>query len=382
MSKDKKSILVFIDWFDPGFKAGGPIRSAVNFVRHLQHHYKVYVFTGDRDLNAQEPYANVLTDQWVTYDEAVNVLYCSPGNLNWKYIRGVMESINPDHIYLNSLFSRYFTIYPLLINRSRGWKNNTVLAPRGMLRQSALQFKATKKKFFLRAFRWLSVHRHIAFQATDDTEFKDVQQAFGNSSKVVLIPNFPAYVQPYPGSSPKKKGTLNIVFVGRIHPIKNLHFLIERMKNLNGEVSLSVIGSEEDKAYTENCRQLSATLPTGVSVNFMGEKPNHELPGIIAQHHIFGLPTQGENFGHAIFEGLSAGKPVLISDQTPWRSLQTVRAGWDLPLGDPKGFEQALQSVLDMEQEQYNQWSSGAWNFAYQFSAGSDALQKYTRLFQ
>lgn len=382
MSNVSKSILIFIDWFDPGFKAGGPIRSAVNFARHLQHHYRVYVFTGDRDLGSSAPYDGINRDEWVRYDEAVNVYYCSPANLNWKHIRGVIEKVNPDHIYLNSLFSKYFTIYPLLINRARGWKNNTVLAPRGMLRQSALQFKSAKKKLFLQAFRWLSVHRHISFQATDDTEFRDVQKVFGESSKVLQIPNFPAYVDSYPGSLQKQIGQLNIVFVGRLHPIKNLHFLLERLRNLTGEIELSVIGSEEDRAYVDNCRLLAASLPAAIKVRFLGERPNHELPAIIAQHHIFALPTQGENFGHAIFEGLSAGKPVLISDQTPWRNLQPAKAGWDIALDDPASFETMLQSVLNMDQEQYDQWSSGAWKFAHRFSTDSDALNQYTRLFQ
>jgi glycosyltransferase involved in cell wall biosynthesis len=377
-----KSILVFIDWFDPGYKAGGPIRSAVNFARHLQHHYDVYVFTGDRDLGSAAPYDDIKTDVWISYDEQVKVLYCSPGNLRWKYIRETIQDVNPDHIYLNSLFSKYFTIYPLLINRSGGWKSNMVLAPRGMLRNSALQYKTAKKKLFLRLFRWLSVHRHISFQATDDIEFNDVKKNFGESARVLQIPNFPAYVQGYPGSLSKGPGELSIIFVGRLHPIKNLHFLLERLKVLKGKVLLTVIGSEEDKAYVDQCRSLSVSLSDNITVKFEGEKPNHELPAIIAQHHVFGLPTQGENFGHAIFEGLSAGKPVLISDQTPWRGLVSVKAGWDISLADNTGFEKALQEALDMEQDQYDEWSMGAWQYAHQFSAGTDALSKYTTLFQ
>lgn len=382
MNDTCKSILVFIDWFDPGFKAGGPIRSAVNFARHLQHQYKVYVFTGDRDLGSEAAYAEILTDQWVPYDEAVQVLYCSPDNLNWKFIRGVINAVNPDYIYLNSLFSRYYTIYPLLINRADGWKRKTILAPRGMLRQSALQYKSAKKKLFLKAFRWLGVHRHIAFQATDDTELSDVKIAFGNNSEVVQIANFPAYVQNYPGSLAKNRGELSIVFVGRLHPIKNLHYLLDRIKELHGRVLLTVIGSEEDKAYVLQCQQQASALPAAITVTFLGEKPNHELPAIVAQHHIFSLPTQGENFGHAIFEGLSAGKPVVISDQTPWRKLVDAKAGWDVALNDHQSFERALQALLDMEQPQYDQWSKGAWTLAHQFSANSNALHQYTRLFK
>lgn len=382
MKDVRKSILVFIDWFEPGFKAGGPIRSAVNFARHLQHHYRVFIFTSDRDLGAKLPYENIQTNQWIPFDEAAKVFYASPNNLNWRSISGVIGDINPDYLYLNSLFSKHFTIYPLLINRANGWKSQTILAPRGMLRQSALQYKSVKKKLFLRAFRLLAVHRRIYFQATDDTEFKDVKGSFGDVSRVVQIPNFPAYVPPYPGSQVKRIGGLSIVFVGRLHPIKNLHFLLSCLESLKGNVLLTVIGSEEDKAYVAQCRDQAASLPANVKVTFLGEKPNRELPAIIEQHHILGLPTQGENFGHAIFEGLSVGRPVLISDQTPWRGLETAKAGWDVSLQDIPRFKLALQTLLDMDQKQYDEWSLGAWMFASEFSEKSNALTKYTSLFQ
>jgi glycosyltransferase involved in cell wall biosynthesis len=376
-----KSVLVFIDWFDPGYRAGGPIRSAVNFARHLQQDYDIYVFTGDRDLGSTEPYDNITCDTWIPYDQRVKVFYCSPAHLTKRTIRDVIHGISPDYIYLNSLFSKYFTIYPLLIVKRGGWKYKVVLASRGMLRTSALQYKAFKKKRYLQAFKLLAFHRHIVFQATDDTEFNDVQKNFGAAASVVKIPNLPAYVPPYMGSIPKSQGELTIIFVGRLHPIKNLDFLLNRLAVLQGKVSLTIIGSEEEKEFVARCLELSASLPVNITVTFGGEKPNHELPAIIGQHHTFCLPTKGENFGHAIFEALSAGKPVLISDQTPWRGLAAVKSGWDIALSDSLGFEKALQNAVDMGQEQYNEWSEGAWNLAWQFSTGFDASTKYAILF-
>lgn len=377
----RKSILVFIDWFDPGYKAGGPIRSAVNFTKHLQHQFDVFVFTSDRDLGADAPYAGISTDCWVDYDDRAKVFYCSPGHLSWRTIRAAIKDVSPDHIYLNSLFSTFFTIYPLLISKWNGWKRPVVLAPRGMLRSSALAFKSPKKKIFLRAFRLLNLHSHITFQATDDTELTDVGIHFGPSAKVQKVVNLAAYVPAFPGSLEKRPGVLSMIFVGRIHPIKNLDFLLLRLSGLSGKVSLTVVGSDEDKAFAARCKELAVALPANIAVHFAGEKPNHELPALIAMHHIFCLPTQGENFGHAIFEGLSAGKPVLISDQTPWLGLAARKAGWDISLADPSGFEVALLQALAMEQAEYNEWSEGAWQHAFQFSAGADTLSKYITLF-
>jgi glycosyltransferase involved in cell wall biosynthesis len=357
----RKIVLVFIDWFDPGYKAGGPIRSAVNFAKHMQHDCDVYVFTGDRDLGATAPYEGVQVNKWLPYDERVKVFYCTPDLLNMSTVTRVIDELRPTVIYLNSMFSKFFTIYPLLVSRRNQWNAKVVLAPRGMLRRSALQFKSTKKKIYLRVFKILGFHRHIDFQATDATEYADIKKVFGAGAQGLLAPNWPGYVPPYTGSLLKKPGELKVIFIGRLHPIKNLDFLLECLQQVQGNVLLTVVGSEEDKAYAVRCREMAASLPEGVQVDFKGEIPNSNLPAIIAEHHIMGLPTQGENFGHAIFEALAGGKPVLISDQTPWRNLQAVKAGWDLPLQEPQQFVAALQMAIGFKQAEYDQWSLAAW---------------------
>jgi glycosyltransferase involved in cell wall biosynthesis len=42
-------------------------------------------------------------------------------------------------------------------------------------------------------------------------------------------------------------------------------------------------------------------------------------------------------------EALSAGVPILVSDRTPWRDLQTRQVGWDLSLDDKEGFADAIE---------------------------------------
>ena len=63
------------------------------------------------------------------------------------------------------------------------------------------------------------------------------------------------------------------------------------------------------------------------------------------QIDLFLLPTRGENFGHAIFDALEVGLPVLISDQTPWRELEQIGAGWSLSLADPDRFAAAIDRM-------------------------------------
>src|SRR5260221_3013456 len=89
----KKKILLFSDWYEPGYKAGGPIRSCVNFVQHMSADYAIYIFTSDRDLDADKAYESIITDQWQKQDSDINIYYCSPVQLNWKNMRKQLTSI-------------------------------------------------------------------------------------------------------------------------------------------------------------------------------------------------------------------------------------------------------------------------------------------------
>ena len=48
----KPQVLVFIDWYKPYYKAGGPVRSMVNLVEHLSDRIDFHIVTSDRDYMA------------------------------------------------------------------------------------------------------------------------------------------------------------------------------------------------------------------------------------------------------------------------------------------------------------------------------------------
>src|ERR1700749_613516 len=220
LSVNKKKILLFADWYEPGYKAGGPIRSCVNFARYMQGDYEVHVFTSDRDLGSSEPYDRVAIGKWQSDKNNISIYYAAAKMLTWQNIRKVLSVVQPDFIYLNSMFSLKFTIFPLLISRLYRLDHVVVLSPRGMLRDSAIQFKTRKKLFFLKTMRLLGLHRSVRFHATDETEVRDIRHYFGEGMRVCMVPNFPGPLNadfPVPLKVP---GELSVLFIGRIHPIK------------------------------------------------------------------------------------------------------------------------------------------------------------------
>ena len=371
---------MFTDWFEPGFKAGGPIRSRVNFARNMKAEYRIFIFTGDRDLHDVQPYAGIVVNAWIAFEPGIEIYYSSPEMQTRKNIISQWAIVKPDYIYLNSMFSYRFTILPLLHSRKHPTVK-VVLAPRGMLKPSALQFKRSKKKIFLSFFSLTGMQRHIRFHATDAVEMQEITRLFGKNVSVSLAGNYPGYIPAYRTPPPKQPGELKMIFIGRIHPIKNLDFLLKRLPTIAGHITLTVVGGEEDKTYAAACREIATSFPERIKVIFAGETTNKNVSAFLAANHIFALPTSGENFGHALFEALAHGKPVLVSDQTPWRNLQQRKAGWDLPLSQPVSFENAIHQAVSFDATEMNEWSHSAWEYVREYVQQNNLKEAYQRLF-
>jgi glycosyltransferase involved in cell wall biosynthesis len=378
---DKEKILVLVDWFAPGYKAGGPIQSCVNFAFTMKNEFAIHVLTTDTDHGEPQPYAGIPTGRWITnLHPDIHVLYLQKATLGPAHIKEQIQQVQADYVYLNHLFSPLFVVYPLWLKYTGRMKSEIVLCPRGALYDSALSVKPWKKTPFLKLFRWLGLHKRVLFHATNEREKRAIQHYFPGS-RILIADNLPNANQPAFQSYPKEIGIVKCVFIARIVPIKNLLFFLNVLQNIKSKIEFSVIGPVEDKAYWDECQQKIAQLGANIKVNYMGPMRNDELMSILQQHHLFILPTTGENFGHSIFEALLAGRPVLISDQTPWLGLTAKKTGWDLPLQDPSAFANAIEEVSQWDQSRFDDWAYAAWLYAHNFIKNPDLQSQYLKLF-
>jgi glycosyltransferase involved in cell wall biosynthesis len=378
---EKKKILVLVDWFAPGYKAGGPIQSCVNFAFAMKKDFSIHVLTTDTDHGETTPYEGVTTGQWTNaLHPDIRVFYLRKAGLTPTRLREQIEAVKPDFVYLNHLFSPLFVVYPLWLAYTGRLRSQVVICPRGALYDSALSVKTWKKTPFLRLFRWLGLHRRVLFHATNEREKAAILEYFPGS-RVVIADNLPRMDQPAFVSQPKKSGAVRIICVARLVSIKNLLFFLRALEGVRSTVELTVVGPVEDKGYWEECLAQIAVLPDHIQVNYLGPRRNDELMPILQEHHIFVLPTTGENFGHSIFEALLAGRPVLISDQTPWLGLTAKKAGWDLPLTDPGAFAGVVEETATWDQELFDEWARSAWEYARQFIENPELQRQYIQLF-
>ena len=380
---NKKNILILTDWYEPGYKAGGPIQSCRNFVAAMHDLYQISVLTSDRDIGDKNPYPGIETGKWISREPGIFVYYAAAETLNNKLLAELIQSRKPDFIYLNSMYSYHFSVQPLQLLWRKKIQARITLAPRGMLQQGALKFKSQKKKLFITLLNGLGIPRQIHFHATDAQEKKDILKQFPRARKVTVVPNFSGQLPDSTGCIEKIPGRLRCVYISRIIQKKNILFFLKLLNMLpeNIDLEFSIYGEVEDEKYWNQAQKVMHFLPKNIAVIYRGPLPHEQVIPSLESNHIFILPSKGENFGHAIFEAFSAGRPVLISDKTPWRGLQDLQVGWDIPLEAPEGWLAALQEAANADQQVFNSWSEKCRQYAREHQGRSDLKEAYINLF-
>jgi glycosyltransferase involved in cell wall biosynthesis len=376
MSATKPDILVFSDWFEPGFRAGGPIRSLANMVYAMQQYARFHVVTSDRDLGITEPYEGIASDVWIERPYG-KIIYLSKEG----YPTMINEILKLDikHVYLNSLFSYSYTIS--LLPKLKKQNKQVLLAPRGMLSADALAQKKVKKSVFLQLAKIRGLYKEVIWHATSEDEERGIKKYFGNKARIIRIPNFPALKQ---NAAPLHKERREIVYglVGRIASRKNIDFAINCIGKVRGKVLLKIAGPIEDAFYLEKCEKLAAKLPPHIKVEFSGAMQPAEMSSFYQSINAFFLPTQTENFGHAIVEALAHGKPCIISDKTPWNDIHDFQAGFAISLSEEEVFVKTLQAWSDMDEESYKALCLNAKTY-FDAKFNPEALiQQYLSLFE
>lgn len=350
-------------------------------VKALKDDFEIFVMTTDTDHGELQPYDGIPTNQWIINAEfGTQLYYAKKKQLSFTEVSEQIKKIQPDFLYLNQLFSVKFVLYPLFLKLLNKISCKVILNPRGTLYESALSHKRYKKMPFLFFFRLSGINKKILFHATNDREKVAVESNFPKST-VLIADNLPNFQQDSFQSIPKSPGILKCIFVARIVAIKNLLFVLKALEKINAQITFNIIGPKEDAEYWNTCEQKIKELNDNIVVNYLGALSNHEINRHVHESHLFILPTLGENFGHAIFESFLAGRPVLISDQTPWLNLEAKNAGWDLPLNNMIAFSEKIQFISDCSQDQYDVYSRGAWELANQFINNPSLMGDYLKLF-
>jgi glycosyltransferase involved in cell wall biosynthesis len=373
-----KRVLVYSDWFAPGYRAGGPIQSLVNLTLSAKN-VMFYIVTSDTDHNANEPYPGIGANEWIAFRERIQVIYLSSEEITRHRFEQIAREIRPDMIYLNSMFSPRFTVIPLRMAKPKGVE--IMVAPRGMLKKAALAQKGFKKKIFLLLAKRMGWYKNVIWHATNEAEKNEIQRLFGNAPMIRIADNLPAAPQSQAPQRVKTAHQLNLCCIARISPEKGILEALQYLVGVDWQGALSVdfYGAQQDPDFLKTCKDILPSIK-GATIRFMGERTPQELDQIWSQYDMLYMPTRGENFGHAIAESFNHGVPVIISDRTPWRQLQQKGIGWDLELR-AELFQSVIKSCIQLTAEDYSSLSLKTWNFAVERYQRDETRQHVQQLF-
>lgn len=374
---EKKNTVIFIciDWFLPAYKAGGPVQSVANMVNHLSaENIRFKIFCSNTDLGGEE-IKDISLDKWVTFNNCTDVWYASGNTRKIKTLKNEIKKSDTDILFTNGLYSWFFSIVPVLFC----YAPRKIISVRGMLHPGALSQKTFKKKVFLFLFKLTGINNKYEFHATSETEAGYIHQIFGPAARVNTAANFPKIFEA--ASPPKKENHIKLISVALISPMKNHLLVLQALKQCSCNVEYDIYGPVKDAAYWEMCKVEIKKLPENIKVNYHGGTVPVKVEAALQQDHVFILPSKSENFGHAIYEAFTAGKPVITSSNTPWKELQKNTAGINIDVLSVEAITKAIVFFAAMDQLQFNEWQNGAVTYARNNTDTAVIKSQYLKMF-
>ena len=126
-----------------------------------------------------------------------------------------------------------------------------------------------------------------------------------------------------------------VLFIGNLVPQKGVSDLAEAFSALAMQNSRLVLVGQGP------CR------PRGDRIVYFGNRPNREIPGILAAADMLALPSHHEGLGQVILEAGAAGLPVVGADTGGIRDLLSEDRGWLFPPKNVAALCGNLRRVLE-----------------------------------
>ena len=370
----KPKLVICYNYFLPDFKAGGTVQSIAHLIRNVHQDFEIFVITSNTEFGENEP-INVIPNTWQDFENGkAQVIYLSKEHANAFYIKKLIENINPNKIFVNGIYSFHFSVAPAIF-----FPQKTIMHVRGMLHPGALAQKPFKKKLFLSGIKLLGLHEKITFCVSDSKEKEFTQIIFGENSKITIAQNFPASFEAMEPIN-KNIGELKLISIALISAMKNHALVLKALASVEHNIIWDIYGPIKDNEYWVKCKELIAKLPPNVTVVYKGEINPTQVYQTLNNYHFFILPSESENFGHALYEAMVAAKPIITSNNTPWNLLNENIAGYNVEL-TKESIANAIANAANLNQNEYNEKVKAVRNYA-ENAIDREAIKKqYLTLF-
>jgi len=214
---------------------------------------------------------------------------------------------------------------------------------------------AKNSTFFKKLSLWWrlkdDLNRAACVHVTCEDEMRYCRE-LGITSPMAVIPN-PVEIVDY--TEQKQDDIFRLGYLGRLSPRKNVEALIRAFAALGDKVKnaeLLIIGGGDDK-YEQFLKNEVARLNLS-NVRFVGFLSNKEKDEAIASCSVLAMPSEFENLGNVILEGLVRKIPCIATKGAPWSELETHKCGWWVDY-DQDAITQAISDAIDTSNNELQQ---------------------------
>lgn len=266
----------------------------------------------------------------------------------WLFL---LNEINPDIVHINCC---WMPGCALTQKWSQELNYKIVLTPHGMLEPWII-----KRHYWTRKIPALLLYQKNAIikanylHATANSEKENLLK-IGYNKNIEIIANGIEIEKITLKTSWKRRK--KILFLSRIHVKKGINFLIESIALLKNDLKDYVINiaGEGDENYINELKQLTIQLGIANYIHFIGGVYGEQKWKLFKEADLFILPTHSENFGIVVAEALACGTPVITTQGTPWKELESNHCGWWTAIGT-EATTKALKDFLQQTETQLEQ---------------------------
>lgn len=206
-----------------------------------------------------------------------------------------------------------------------------VISPHGALTPWALAWHPWRKRLALALFQHRLLAQASGLIASAEPERAGIRRLV-QRPPIAVIANGIALPDTIPEHDFAPESPRTLLFLSRLHPVKNLPSLISAWARLLPRPEfrnwqLVIAGPEEVGHRAELDRQVESLGPAP-RISFAGPVPDERKSAVYASADLFILPSNSENFGLVVAEALAHGRPVITTTGTPWSDLPALGAGW------------------------------------------------------
>jgi glycosyltransferase involved in cell wall biosynthesis len=246
---------------------------------------------------------------------------------------------------------------------------------RGMLEPWALSFHSARKKIAWSLYQHRQLASAALFIASSPAEAENIRK-LGFRQPIAVIGN--GVHLPIEGARPVPVNPAarrrNLVFIGRIHPIKGLLRLLDVWAKLRPEGWILVLAGPDDGGHLQEVMAKARIMGIDERVEYRGPVEGDAKARLLKSADLFILPSFSENFGMVVAEALSYSIPVIATTGTPWNDLVERGCGWWVPTTD-EALANAIGEAISLSDQARNVMGARGRQYVRQFDWKKIALQ-------